>query len=627
MERNITFLRHHISLFIASLVVLLCFYLIWPAFHAVHLEGYTAQVQSIALLKSLAPGLEHDPSLPLVSQFIYQTRSAVIDILTIIYRIFPESGDMAFRGMVVVSFALLLISSMIFAKRWGGISPIFAFFALVLTPGIPETAFFFNDNIVSAAFASMAIAIISGKSRKSEWLLAGVFLGLAILSRVDAVFMLPMIIGIVFFAYKQIRERLVASGLICMAVLFVLTASAVVHGFSLIDAFATARKFVINLSEKNNWFWVRIFFFGLGALPFLLIGVWLNFSRMNIKKEYIGILVFIGYPLLLALLAPKATEVRYIFPLLAPVVALHAGTGLNWIYRQFLYEKGEALRNAVGVVAFAVLVMVFPPSFLKVHDGPRAMFGRLWSPILWSRWQAAVDETMARTQKLAAALDDGQSNILISTHYNDEFYSRLRLMEAGFLPAPTSGSYPGCYGFSLFKKGDSTVFHVRTDPQYRIAPINMTYNAALQISAAFSCEMAQSYHQVYITTFGVNEYGISPKVYGISSFSFDGPLDVKFDDLRENLSPNNPHLRRNYGILDFKSMTVAEILETKTKAENYLLTHPERDPETGKVIGIEDYEKYYYPSSGPTVEWLLTIRTKIGLTESTENLPGNHHEK
>lgn len=611
----IFFLHSHAERMAMTLGLLLCLYLIWPAFHAVHLEGFTAQTQSIALLKALAPGVEHDPYLPLVSQFIYQTRSAVVDMLAVVYKIKPGASDQAFRGLVFASFILLLGSSMVFAKRWGGVAPAVAFFALVLTPGIPETAFFFNDNIVSAGFAGTALALIAREPKKIPCLFAGAFLGLAILSRVDAVFMFPMVIGVVFYAAKNRRERIVASLMLCLATMLVLISSAVLHGFSLIDVFATASKFVVSRDGKNTWFWVRMYFFGLSAIAFLVIGAWLNLKRLKNNREYMGILTFIVYPVLLVLFAPKATEVRYIFPLLAPMVALHVGTGLGWIYGQCLDRQGKRFRHAVGIVVFSVLVAVSPPTFLKVHDGPRLMLGRLWSPILWSDWQASVDETMMRMDRLVAALDNQQENIIISTHYNDEFYSRLRLMESGFLPMSASGSYPGCRGFSLFNKGNSTVIHIRTDPQYRVAPINLAYNAALQISAALSCESIYSYSKAYITTFGRNEEGLPPKVYNISSLSFKGPLTAEFSDLRTIFEPDNLHLRRNHGILGFKQLTLQEMMELKSKAQNYAARFPERDPFTRKLVKIEAYSVYYRRVPGPTGEFLEKIQKKIGLPE------------
>lgn len=603
--------RRPINLIFTWLGLLLCAYLIWPAFNAVHLEGFTAQTESMAMILSRAPGVEHDPYLPLVSQFIYQTRTAVVDTLTLIYRFVPEAGDYAFQALVLTSFILLLGASISFAKRWGNIPPLFAFFGMILTPGIPETAFFLNDNIISAAFATAALALISEKPGKIAWLFSGILFGVAVLSRVDAVFMLPLIIGIVFYSQPQIRDRFLACFIIGLTTLVVLVISAVLHGFSLFDVFNTAKKFVMNLDDRAGWFWVRIFFIGLGTLPLLILGGWLNFRSLKNQHAYIGMLTFIVYPVLLALIAPKATEVRYIFPLLAPMVGLHVGRGLQWVYQQYISGDARKSRYVIGITVFAILVAVFPPTLLKMRDGPRALLGRLWSPVLWSHWQASVDESMKRSARLAALLDDQHLNILISTHYNDEFYLRLRLIEAGFLPEATSKIYSGCNGFSVFKKGDSTVVHIRTDPQYKIAPISVSYNAALQISNTFACSAVQSFGNVYISTFGINEYGIPAKIYALSPFSFDKPITVEFGDLRSRLAPNNLNLRRDYGMIGFRKLTADEILATRLKAENYLLSYPERDPATGTVVTIEDYGKYYRPSSGPTSQLLLDLKTRV----------------
>jgi hypothetical protein len=610
--------KYRINTVFITIVVMLCAYLMWPTFNAVHLEGFTAQTESIAMLMSRAPGIEHDPYLPLVSQFIYQTRSAVIDALAIIYKISPTAGDWAFQGLVFSGFILLIIASIIFARRWGNIPPVFAMFALVLTQGIPETAFFFNDNIISAAFATTSLTLISKKLWKIEWLLSGIFLGLAILSRADAVFMLPMVIGIVFYSYKNNRDCFLANLIICLGTALVLIVSAIYHGFSLIDVFSTAKKFVFFDIEKARWFWIRILFIGLGTLPLLALGLWLGFRRLKSERSTIGLLTFIFYPGLLAIFAPKATEIRYIFPLLAPVVAIHVGTGLKWVYEQYVFGTGEKRRYAIGISVFAILIAILPPTQLKMFDGPRALIGRLWTPILWSQWQGSVDESMRRLNGLVDALDDNQLNIVISTHYNDEFYVRLRLIEDGFIPMAVSNLYPGCSGFSLLKKGGSIVAHIRTDPQYQIAPLSMPYNAALQISSAFSCSEILPYRKIYISTFGNNIGVLPPAIYNISPFSFKGPMTVEFMDMRVKLTPSNPKLIREFGILDFREMTSEELRETLLNAKIYLMLYPETDPVTGKIVTIEDYRRYYNLLPGPTSNLLDDIQRRLNITEGKE---------
>ena len=599
--------------------LLICLHLIFPAFNAVHLEGFTAQTESIAMLMSQAPGIQHDPYLPVVSQFIYQTRSAVIHTLSLIYDIFPHAGDSAFRGMVLSSFLLLIATSVLFARRWGNMPTVFPMFALVLTQGIPETAFFFNDNIISAALTSAALLLVSKKSTPLAWIFCGTFIGMAILSRVDAVFVMPIIIGLILYSFSENLKRIHVAVTIFLTTGVVLGLSAIYHGFSIVDVFFLAGKFVITIDEKR-WFaillWVRVLFIGLSSLPLLVIGMLIRFRKFSSERSLIGILTFVYYPVLLAIFAPKATEIRYIFPLLAPIIALHVGTGMWWVYRQLTRsEKDKRYRYAAGVVVFSLAVSLVPPTQLIMSDGPRVVLGRFWTPILWKRWQDSVDESMRRAKRLEVALDNQQKNILVSTHFNDEFFMRLRLIEAGFIPFVTTVDYPGCNGFSLFKKGNSTVAHIRTDPQYRIAPVNINYNTALQIVSAFKCDRLKSFNNLYISTFGNNERGLPTEIYSFDHTAFAGPLTIEFSDLRSKFSPNNKYLIRDYGLFDFKVLTAEQSRTLLSNAQSYLSSHPwsssENDPEAKNVVSIEDYAKYYRAVQGPTSNLLITIRNDL----------------
>lgn len=603
--------RHRIYLTFACIGILLCIYLILPIFSAVHVEGFTAQTESIAMLLSKAPGIEHDPYLPLVSQFIYQTRSAVVDLLAIIYGVFPTAGDLAFKGLVLASFIVLFISSVVFAKQWGNLPLAFPAFALILTPGIPETAFFFNDNIVSAAFSTVALTLISKESKIQRWLLSGIFMGFAILSRVDAVLILPIVFGVIFYSIKNHPRKFLAGAVLSLGTVCVLAISAVHHGFSLIDVFFLAKKFVLP-QDENRWFaiqfWARLHFIGLVSIPLLCIGLWIGLKRFKSERSYIGVLTFIGYPVVLAIFAPKATEARYVFPLLSSMIALHIGIGLQWVYLQCLGSTNrKAYIVAWGVTVFAVAVSVFPPTHVRVSDGPRVLLGRIWSPGYWKRWQASVDESTTRAKALSEELAQNHADIVISTHYNDEFYLRLRLIEAGFVPVATSLAFPGCNGFSVLQKGDSTVAHIRTDPQYRISPVSINYNAALQITSALKCPKLQSSENIYITTFGINLRGMAPEIYGKLSSAFVRPLAVSFEDLSSNITSNNKDIPRDYGLLDFKKLSKNEINDLTFSAKSYLSRYPEYDPKTHSLLSIEAYSRSYSAVQGPTSKKLIDV--------------------
>jgi hypothetical protein len=600
--------HHKTNFMFVFLGMLFCLYLIWPAFSAVHLEGFTAQTQSIALLKSQKPFLEHDPYLPLVSQFIYQTRSAAVDALSLIYCVAPNATDSAFQILVLLSFILLVGSSIAFARRYGNVSTTFGFFALILTPGIPETAFFFNDNIISAGLAVAALAVVSKTPRIVESLISGILLSLAILSRVDAIFMLPVIAGTTFYNVSHTSRRLLACSVFSGSILAVLGISSIYHGFSPVDAFATAHKFILDTGNWKGYVFVRIYFFGLIIVPFLAIGLRINYRNLATQKSYIGILTFVVYPIALIVLAPKATEVRYIFPLMAPLVALHGGRGIHWVYERFTSTKEKPAFLAIFLAAGIVLVMFFPTTLVQMRDGPRSVLGRIWSPLLWITWQESVTSGTVRFRKLVSLLDSGKLTVLVTTHYNDEFFVRLRLIEAGFLPSTTSNEYPGCNGFSLFKKGSSEVAHIRTAPQYRIAPITIIQNAALQISSAFECPAVQRAGDVYITTFGINDYGFQPAIYNAPPTSFDEPLVVRFHDSLEKLLPRTD---RSFGILNYRKLGSQDISHIRSNASTYVRESAEKDPLTGKGMTIQNYMAYYKPMAGPTSERFMAIHSVL----------------
>ena len=77
------------------------------------------------------------------------------------------------------------------------------------------------------------------------------------------------------------------------------------------------------------------------------------------------------------------------------------------------------------------------------------------------------------------ALDDGRLNVVLATHFNDGFFFRLRLMEAGLAPVATAARLAGCNGVSLLTKGASMAMHIRTAPAYRVVAIGAVHNAAL----------------------------------------------------------------------------------------------------------------------------------------------------
>lgn len=588
---------------VVLLSLVMCGYLLSPVLYSTHLEGFTAQSESIAYLQAMSPGVQHDPYLPSVSQFIYQTRSGLIDLLSLIYRLLPDAGDRAYQFVVLSSLVLLLLSSAWFAKRLAGVPVGFALVAMILTQGIPESGFFFNDNIVSAALAASTLALVASNTGRVVSLLAGALFGFSLLTRLDAILVTPFLVGAIFCQTRSWRQGLLSllSGVLAATV--VLLISAITHGFSIVDAVYTAQKFTPVIKAPWLWFYVRMLFFGLIGLPLVALGCYLFYTRSALQPRLLAMAAFLAYPVVLIAVAPGATEVRYIFLLLAPWVAMQGGLALQWLVQA--WEKPEKRRLVIGAALVFATVMLLPPSGLQVKDGPRYLIGRVWGIAQWRVWQDAVHESLHRVDTVVQALSRQPLSVVVTTHYNDEFYLRLRLIQAGFMPEATDQLFPDCSGFSVLYKGNSLVAHVRTAPQYWQIPISSAYNAALQLSAAGACAGLARPSQVLVTTFSENRMGMDRNIYGLDSSRFKGPLAVMFPDGMARVLPKTI---RHYGMFDYTQLSKPEFAEIVATAARYRKAYPESDPASGELLSIGNYRNYYAELRGPTEPYLSRLQ-------------------
>jgi len=574
--------------------VILLGYLIYPAFYSVHVEGFSAQVESIAILKAEAPNLLHDPYLPLITRFIYETRSLVIEALSAIYQLFPESGDLPFKSLVLASFILIVISSVKFVSRWQLNSWLFSIAALVLIQGLVESSFFFNDNIIAAAITAASLCVIGSRNLHFTSVISGLLFSFALLARIDSVMILPIILGAILISSETrlLGIKYVAYFAVSSATVLMLHQHFL--GFTLLDSLSIAGKFsnVYPITLKRQ-FLARMFFLGAAILPFLIVGMVRNFKQYLSDKQYFKILTFIVYPILVFLFAPKATEVRYIFLLLVPIVALHTVAGLNSFYLKF--SRLASFDGRAWLVCGYLLVACFaPPIYVQVMDGPRSFIGRFWTPLEWIKWQESVDQSMENIQETVTSLSNGRKNILISTHWNDEFYERMQFIKNGFLPVSTAEYFPGCNGFSVLKKDDTYIIHIRTAPQYNIVPIDYLPNAGLQLSTAFSCPAIKAYDKVVLTTYGEWWAGSFSTLFKDYRYHSTQPSTIYFFDALGYLNSEriNRMLNNHYGVIRSFELTKNEALEVESNSRIFSEKNHVLDKK-GKPISIEDYLSAY----------------------------------
>ena len=486
-------------------------YLLSPVLHSQHLEGYTANLRAIALVWQQGKLADFDVVTPIIVQYLFATRSGIILLLSFIDHAFGHPGDAGFRGLVIASVLLLATSSVVVARRWGRLGIASCAIGFIAVPGLVDAGSFFNDNIISAALGMAALGAASSSGSVPACAVSGVLLGAAALCRTDALVLGPAIAGVAWLQHGRLAPLLRRGLAGAAGFLLVCAAGYALTGITLIDALRIPIQFVpprIGLVFRLTIF---ALFIGVPALLLLGLGVALNVRRHFLERfDLRWSLVFLAYPALVLGIAVLrlSTEVRYLYPLLAPFYLLHVGRGLECLFG-LLRGRGWPRRFGIAAVAGLALASVIPPDTF-VRDGPHATVGRLWMPLVWFRWQASVARSLREVDRLAEAADADPQVLVISTQFNDEYFLRLRLLERGFEATAESG--PGCRGgFSVYAKPGHKALHIRTENQYGfVREIPNVIIRAVQIQRALQCPDAWKADHAYLAFAGKDVRSSAP---------------------------------------------------------------------------------------------------------------------
>jgi hypothetical protein len=574
-----------------ALCIAFAAYLLSPALTAVHVEGFSGQIQSLSIALAGDGIASHDPYLPLITEFIFLTRSGVVDLLALLHLTLGIDGDRAFRILTIASLATLIAASVAFARSRGAVRIAAAFAAVILTPGLIETGFFFNDNIVSAAFACLALALLTPAAAIWRYVLSGALAGAAVLCRLDAVFTLPFLAGIVLIELQPWPRAARRVAALAGGFLFMVVVSAAVNRITIFDSFSMGAYFNHIESrghELRMSLLALLYFFGPITPLLLTIGI-VRTGQVGINtRHWLHAACFVVYPLLLTAFALKTgREVRYLYPLLAPVIALHGGRGIEWILDQLRKPAGQ--RPVLPLLAlFGVMAITFfvPPSAVVVTDGPRALLGRFWAPVVWRRWQHGVDQSMAQLAGFVDELDREPVTLVLTSHWNDEFYLRLRLSERGYTNATAAESFPGCDGFSVHTRSQHRVFHLRLHNEYYLVPYSNTTYGALAITRALECPALKGVTGAWVTTFGSKgDKTIDPVLLGFGYERFRQPLEVPLatDWLRGLVVHHVPSSKFpccSDGLFEAVRITAAERMTIQANARAIALTSSNEEHST-----------------------------------------------
>ena len=475
-------------------------WLLSPVLRAQHLEGYTTNLEVIALMANRGDLLGQNLLTPALTEFLYYTRVGVIGMLRIGDALLGPATDWDFRAIMIVSLAVILAGSVYIARRLDGVRPLAAFAALLLVPGVTESAFFFNDNIPSAAFAIGGVALALAWDKPAGYLGAGVLSAAAVLCRLDALLLAPAIGGVALLRHTAWRPFLLRAAAAVAGFLVGLVLAALALKATPLDALIISGPFSPNPRTFTTML-ILAFFVGVPGALLLAVGLWTSWSRFAASPDrWRRVLVLMLYPALIMVAVLRlSTELRYIYLLLAPFVALYAGRGLEVLVVRL---SGRDRRLAQAGLAVLALAVFLPPVVTVVRDGPRSPVGRLWMPVLWWQWHDAMAGSLGRVEDAVRQAGRTPLTLVISTHFNDDFFWKRRLLAAGWRIRPAERVFPGCSGFSAYEKNGDLVAHIRTERQYGQLRVAKSRLRAFMIDRGLACPALRTANRTLLTTWG-----------------------------------------------------------------------------------------------------------------------------
>lgn len=434
-------------------------WLLHPALTPAHVEGFSASIVSLALHLNAGDINGYDPLYPANLEFFALSRLGTVTVVSFFAGALGLPGEWAMRATMWASFAGLAAASFVLVRRWTGCSAPVAVAALLLIPGVAESAFFYNDNVLSVALAAGALAVVASTPGLAATALAGFLFGAGVVARADAVLLAPAV-ALMVYEQDRLGRRFVRRGL-------AFAAGALVPVVALPAAFDATIVDVLRISSYAVTLWDRTLdrrqhavefaiFVGIPAGLLALAGLY----RLVRCRDAFRLLLLAGVPLVFnVVVLGKLWQSRQVLPLTPFLAAL---TVLGW---QQLAPKAHRWPSPLARYAFAVAtaVVLFAPLVRQgFSDGPRFWLGRFWSPPRWTHWQLAVNTNVDEIERFATALRTPRPAAVVTDSWNGDRYLHLALQESGFAPVAAGRLDPACAKVAeLFRRGSQEVLHIR----------------------------------------------------------------------------------------------------------------------------------------------------------------------
>jgi hypothetical protein len=451
---------------------LLAVWLFAPMATPVPVEGFSASIGSIALHLTRDRLANYDRLFPFNLQFFAFSRLGANLAVAALVGPLGLPAEWALRALVWIGAALLASGSYVLARRWTDAPPLAVAAILVLIPGLAESGFFYNDNLLSAGLAAWALALLELSAAPWATLAAGLLFGWAVLSRTDAVLLAPAA-ALILWRREGIGPRL-AGHLALFGAVSAGLAAAVLAGFGVtpLQVLRIASHAVALWRRDPNGavhLWSILQFCGPACLILSVIGLQVLAGRRDLYRLALIFVVPVLYNLVYL---DKVWEARQLAPL-TPFVAAAALFGL-----QPVFEATGRTRRLMVVILAAVIapVLLAPPGQPVMREGPRAIFGRLWTPLQWWRWQASVRGGFDMVGQVVDQLR-APVGAIVTDNWDPDRYLHLQLQEHGFAPIDIAAAHPACAGVAEgFARGGVEVAHIRlhtpflVDWALRLAP-------------------------------------------------------------------------------------------------------------------------------------------------------------
>ena len=503
----------------AVFAVVFALWLLSPMLTSCYVEAYVARLQSMALLQHQHLLAMDDQAYPIDTEMLYVTRRGMVWLMEGAMLVLHSTGIQVLRVLTIASFLLLSGSCIAFARRWAKAPLWAAVAAIVATPGIVEPSFFIADNLVSAALATLALALVGRSLTLPRWFFIGILVACALLVRMDAVLIIPALLAVLWLSSRDYRRMAFALVLAAVGAAAVLYAASS-HGLSLTTAWKVARlfSFMNNNPEIYQTGLLKtralIFFgfFGLISLPLVILNAWRSWAQRGWEWGFVMTLLPACFYLLVI---SRANEIRDFCLLAAPFVVLHGACGWEWLRKSLLKQHSNRRWAAGTLLAFFALVLLAPP-YISMRDGPRTLVGRAYSPVFWRQWQGRTTTMIHQIDTLIDNVQPTQTMLVLTSQFEPERYLHLSLLQDGFTLGKTSSSDSPCRSIEVFRKGTRAVFDLRTDNPYGLVhgASASTVIGEMQLDASLQCLRSISFTRAYFFSLGDSGKQYDPALHG-----------------------------------------------------------------------------------------------------------------